>query len=98
MKGGDRVEVAAERNVAAGATVILQVTADADGYLRITQANGRVIVSRAVRRMQPLEAQLPKFRKPQRVEFQVDFSRQPFEPKKRGLADGESVTVTLNFE
>jgi len=97
LPGGGRVEVAGG-NVPAGATVILEVTPPADGYLRIARADGHVIATRAVRRMQPLETQLPKVRKPARAEFRVSFSRQPWNAKTPEPADGESVTVTLNFE
>jgi hypothetical protein len=98
MPGGDRVEAPAGGAVAVGDTVILRITPPADGHLRITQANGRVIANRAVHRNQPLDAQLPKFNKPARVEFQVSFSRLPFASNGPPAAGGERVTVTLNFQ
>jgi hypothetical protein len=51
-----------------------------------------------VHRNQPLDAQLPKFNKPARVEFQVSFSRLPFASNGPPAAGGERVTVTLNFQ
>jgi hypothetical protein len=98
VPGGGRVEVGAEGNVPAGASVILEVTPDADGYLRIARAGGHAIANRAVRRMQPVETQLPKFRKPARVEFRVSFSRQPWNAKTPEPAGAESVAITLNFQ
>jgi hypothetical protein len=112
MPGGDLVEIAADRTVAAGATVILQIIPNADGYLRISRSNGRAIVTHAVRRGQPFEAQLPKFGKPERVELQVVFSRRPIQanapvPAQRAsagavtgsdaLAEPISVAITINF-
>jgi hypothetical protein len=98
LPGGDRVEVPAGGNVAVGATVTLQITPGADGYLRIAQAGGRAIVNRAVRRAQPLETPLPKVRKAGRAEFRVSFSRQPFPSKKPDAADAEALTLTLNYQ
>jgi len=98
VPGGGRVEVGAGGNVAAGATVILEVTPNADGYVRIARADGHVIANRAVRRMQPVETQLPKSRKPARAEFRLSFSSQPWNSKKPEPAGGESVTITLHFE
>jgi hypothetical protein len=97
LPGGGRVEVAGG-NLPVGATVIIEVTPPADGYLRIARADGHAIANRAVRRMQPFETQLPKVRKPARAEFRVSFSRQPWSRKTPEPADGESVTITLNFE
>jgi len=98
MPGGGRIAVGADGTVPAGATVILQVTPDADGYLRITRGDGHVISDRAVRRAQPFETQLPKVRAPARVEYRMSFSLQPLDTKKRGAADAESVTITLNYQ
>jgi hypothetical protein len=90
MPDGSRADVGADGNVAAGSTVIMAITPQADGYLRITQSNGHAILNRAVRAMQPVETQLPKFKKPGRVQFQMIFRRQQ--------AAEESETITLNFQ
>lgn len=112
MPGGDLVEIAADRTVAAGATVILQIIPNADGYLRISRSNGRAIVTHAVRRGQPFETQLPKFGKPARVELLVVFSGRPIQSKmpvpaqrasagavtgSDALAEQISVPITINF-
>jgi hypothetical protein len=110
MPGGDLVEVAADGTVAKGATVILRITPNADGYLRISQSNGRQIFNHAVRGMQPLETPLPKFNRAARVELQVLFSRRPFQSKEpaqfsAGAVTGRDasaqqilVTITLNIQ
>jgi hypothetical protein len=92
MAGGNLVEVAANGTVARGAALILRITPDADGYVRVSQSNGRAIAAQAVRGMQPFDAPLPKMGKAGRVEFQLLFSSRPL-PSKAVAETGQGATT-----
>jgi hypothetical protein len=98
VPGGGRVAVAADGNVPAGSAVILQITPAADGYIRILGDNGRQLLNRAVRGMQPVETRLPNVTKPARVPIRIAFSTLPFGGNRQDAAGGEPVTIVLNYQ
>jgi hypothetical protein len=93
--GGSPVELPAGGTVAAGATLILQITPGADGNVLISESGGRVIANRAVQAAQRLDIPLPTFDKPGPVELRVLFSRTPLEEGTAGLAVAQQNAVTL---
>jgi hypothetical protein len=106
------VEVPADGAVAADENLLLQVTPNADGYLRIQPSEGSEMEDRALHGMQRIDIPLPKFSKRERLELQILFSRHPFESRQsagaglakaanaasNGMADPVRITITLTVQ
>jgi len=74
MPRGEMAELPADGTVAPGATLILQITANAAGFVRVTQRNGHQVAAGEVASGQRFEKQLPKFNKKERVDLTVVFT------------------------
>jgi hypothetical protein len=77
LPAGDLSEVGADGNVAAGDDLVLQITPNGEGYVRLTQ-DGRLLLTQAVHAGERVDAALPRYGKPERVELRLAFSRVPF--------------------
>jgi hypothetical protein len=85
MPAGDLVEVVEGGTVPAGAALILRVTPNANGSLRVLQSNGLTIANPRVQRGKAAEIALPPFGQPGRVELRLEFQR-------------TSVTIAFNVQ
>jgi hypothetical protein len=93
-QGGKLQEVPADGTVQAGSSLVLRVTAAADGYLGIVEGT-RTIASPKVRGGVTRETTLPKFAKPGRVELRVYFSRRAFASQDEAAP---FVTIAFHIE
>jgi hypothetical protein len=93
-QGGKLQEVNADGTVQAGSSLVLRVTATAEGYLRIVEGT-RTIASPKVRGGVMHETTLPKFDKPGRVELRVYFSGRAFASKDESAP---FVTIAFNVQ
>jgi hypothetical protein len=91
LPGRKREEVHAEESVTAGASLILRVTPNSDGYIRIVDGN-RTIDGPAVKRGKAAEIALGTFDQPGRVVLQVFFS-----PRSTDAKDQTAPSVTISF-